>query len=128
LPAWNAPPFKLYCKEPVPPVAVTVNVVDPPLHAIEPADADAEIADGSETVTADEVAVQAGVATSLAVTVYGEPVALTVNVFPGWKAPPFKLYSTEPIAPVAVAVSVVVPPLHAMVPAEAETAIEHAGP
>ena len=35
--------------------------------------------------------------------------------------PPFKLYSTAPDAPLAVAVSVVVPPLHAIVPAAAET-------
>ena len=38
-----------------------------------------------------------------------------------------RLYSTAPFAPVAVAVSVVVPPLQEIDPALAETAIEHAG-
>ena len=39
---------------------------------------------GSVTVTGGAVAVQVGVAATLAVTVYGEPAALTIKVFPGW--------------------------------------------
>jgi hypothetical protein len=78
-------------------------------------------AGGSLTVTGADVAVQEGVLTSLATTVYGEPPAFTVNVLAAWNAPPFKLYSKVPTAPVAVAVSVVVPPLQEMVPAVAVT-------
>lgn len=76
---------------------------------------------GSVTVTGAEVAVQEGVLTSLANTVYGDPAAFTVKVFADWKAPPFRLYSIAPLAPVGVAVSVVVPALQAMVPAAAVT-------
>ena len=46
---------------------------------------------------------------------------------PAWKAPPFKLYSTAPAAPVAVAVNMVVLPLQVIVPAEAVNARLHAG-
>ena len=49
-----------------------------------------------------------------------------MNVLLDWKAPPFILYSTAPIAPVAVAVKVVVPPLQRIEPATAETAIVQA--
>jgi hypothetical protein len=81
----------------------------------------ATIAVGCVTVTEPDVAVQVGVATCLAVTVYGDPAEFTVKVLPAWKAPPFKLYSTAPAAPPGVAVNVVVPLLHNIVPAEADT-------
>jgi len=119
LPLWKPPPFKLYCNGGVPPLAVTVRVVDPPKHAIVPADADAEIAVGCVTVTLLDVAVHVGVLTRRAVTVYVP--AGTVNVLLAWNVPPFRLYSTDPAAPEAVAVSVVVPPKQAIVPAEAVT-------
>ena len=84
MPLWYAPPFRLYCNAPVPPLAVTVNVVVPPLQAMVPADADAEIATGCETVTEDDVAVHEVLPVSLAVIVYGEPAAFTVNVLDDW--------------------------------------------
>src|SRR5262245_46668073 len=67
LPAWNAPPLRLYCSGAAPPDAVTVNVVVPPLQAIVPALADAVIAAGSVTVTGVVVTVQ--LLASLTVTV-----------------------------------------------------------
>ena len=41
-------------------------------------------------------------------------------MLPDWNAPPFKLYSNVPVPPVVVAVNVVIPPLQAIVPADAD--------
>ena len=46
-----------------------------------------------------------------------------MKVFDDWNEPLLRLYSTAALLfPLAIAVRVVVPPLHEMVPAEAETA------
>jgi len=119
--AWKAPPLSEYCNGAVPPDAVTVNVVVPPLQVIVPADADAVIAAGSVTVTGVVVTVQ--LLASLTVTVYGDPAAFTVKVFPPWKAPPLSEYCNAPVPPLAVTVNVVVPPLQAIVPADADAVI-----
>ena len=57
LPDWKVPPLRLYSSEPVPPEAVTVSVVLPPLQAIDPAEALALMAVGWLTETVFEVAV-----------------------------------------------------------------------
>ena len=99
---WNGgrPLFRLYCNAPVPPEAVTVNVVVPPLHVIVPADADTVIAEGSVTVTlTDELHPLASV------TVYDCVPAACVKV-------PVPVYGVVP--PVALIVTVDEPPLQAI--------------
>jgi hypothetical protein len=49
-PAWYGDPFNEYCKGGVPPDAVTVMVVVPPLHKIGGADADTIIAGGAGAI------------------------------------------------------------------------------
>ena len=109
----------------VPPVALIVTVDEPPKQAIAVWLSAATNCVGWVITTEFDVAVHAGVLTSLAVTVYVP--APTVNVLLAWNgAPPVMLYSTAPAAPVAIAVKVVVPPLHAIVPADAVTERLHA--
>ena len=107
-----------YVFVPVPPVALTEIVPVPPGIGIAVVtDALAMIGDGWVIVTLLVDAVQ--LFASFTVTVYVP--APTVNVLPDWNAPPFKLYCNAPVPPLAVTVSVVVPPLHAIAgPADAD--------
>ena len=57
MPDWNAPPFNLYSNAPVPPVAVAVSVVVPPLHPIVPAETDAKRLQAGELTVVVAVAV-----------------------------------------------------------------------
>jgi hypothetical protein len=100
----------------VPPLAVTVSVVVPPLQAILPDAVVAVIIEGSLIVTA--VAGWVHPLASFTVTVYVP--APTVNVVPAWNVVPSILYvyGAVPLPPTAV--NVVVPPLHKIVPALAD--------
>ena len=93
-------------KAPVPPVAVVVTVVDPPLAAMVPAVMVATIAAGWVIVM-----VFVPVVPFASVTVKVFTPALTVKI-------PVPVYGDLP--PVALMVTVVVPPLQEMVPATEE--------
>jgi hypothetical protein len=95
---------------PVPPVAVTVAFVVPPLHAIVFADAEIVIA-GAWVIVIDVVALQ--LFASVAVNVY----------VPADKLFALGVMLIAPVPPVAVTVAFVVPPLQAIVFADAETVI-----
>ena len=103
----------------VPPVALTVTVVVPPTTVIGGAVAVAINATGCAMV---RVVVAVQLLASITVTV--KLPAPTVNVLLVWNGGPlFRLYLNVPVPPEAVTVNVVVPPLHNIVAAVADTLI-----